>query len=90
MLGLIIAVILGLAGGFGLAWLIIRKLPQEKIREINYKRLEEEQRMLDGQKEKERKAIEEICQKRVQAWHEYDEMRRECDEMARRLNMLTT
>ena len=90
MLGLIIAVILGLAGGFGLAWLIIRKLPQEKIREINYKRLEEEQRMLDEQKEKERKAIEEICQKRAQAWHEYDEMRRECDEMARRLNMLTT
>ena len=65
MLDLIIAVILGLAGGFGLAWLIIRKLPQEKIREINYKRLEEEQRMLDEQKEKERKAIEEICQKRA-------------------------
>jgi hypothetical protein len=42
MLDLIVAVILGLAGGFGLAWLIIRKLPQEKIREINYERLEAE------------------------------------------------
>ena len=90
MLDLIIAGILGLAGGFGLAWLIIRKLPQDKIREINYERLEAERQMLDEQKEKERQAIEEICQKRVEAWHEYDEMRRECDEMSRRLNLLTT
>ena len=90
MLDLIIAVILGLAGGFGLAWLIIRKLPQEKIREINYERLETEQRMLEEQKEKERQAIEEFCQKRVEAWHEYDEMRRECDEMSRRINLLTS
>lgn len=45
--------------------------------------------MLDEQKEKERQAIEEICQKRVEAWNEYDEMRRECDEMSRRLNLLT-
>ena len=89
MLDLIIAVILGLAGGFGLCWLIIRKLPQDKIREINYERLEAEQQMLEEQKEKERQAIEEICQKRVEAWHEYDEMRRQCDEMSRRLNLLT-
>lgn len=89
MLDLIIAVILGLAGGFGLCWLIIRKLPQDKIREINYERLEAEQRMLDEQKEKERQSIEEICQKRVEAWHEYDEMRREADEMIRRVNLLT-
>ena len=90
MLDLIIAVILGLASGFGLAWLIIRKLPQEKIREINYERLEAEQRMLEEQKEKERQAIEEFCQKRVEAWHEYDEMRRECDEMSRRISLLTS
>ena len=90
MLDLIIAVILGLAGGFGLAWLIIRKLPQEKIREINYERLEAEQRILEEQKEKERQAIEEFCQKRVEAWHEYDEMRRECDEMSRRISLLTS
>ena len=42
-MGAIIAAILGLAGGFGIAWLIIRKLPQDKIREINYERLEKEQ-----------------------------------------------
>jgi hypothetical protein len=41
-MGAIIAAILGLAGGFGIAWLIIRKLPQDKIREINYERLEKE------------------------------------------------
>lgn len=89
MLGLIIAAILGLAGGFGLCWLIIRKLPQDKIREINYERLEAEQQILYEQKEKERQAIEEICQKRVEAWNEYDEMRHQCDEMIRRIDLLT-
>jgi len=42
MMELIIAAILGAAGGFGIAWLIVRKLPQDKIREINYSRLQEE------------------------------------------------
>ena len=88
-MSLIIAVILGLAGGFGLAWLIIRKLPQDKIREINYERLEAEQYMLEQQKLKEREELEKLAQQRVEAWHEYDEMRREADEMIRRVNLLT-
>ena len=45
--------------------------------------------MLEEQKEKERQEIEEFCRKRIEAWHEYDEMRRECDEMVRRINLLT-
>jgi len=32
---LIIAAILGAACGFGIAWLVIRKMPQEKIRDMN-------------------------------------------------------
>lgn len=44
---LIIACILGLAIGFGSAWLIIRILPQQKIREINYERIQTEQELLD-------------------------------------------
>lgn len=47
MLELIIACILGLAVGFGSAWLIIHILPQQKIREINYERIQEEQSLLD-------------------------------------------
>lgn len=86
---IIIASFLGLALGFGSCWLIIRKLPQDKIREINYARLEEEQRMLDSQKSKEREELEKIAQDRINAWHEYDEMRREADEMKRRVNLLT-
>ena len=58
MVGPVIAAILGLAGGFGIAWLIIRKLPQDKIREINYARLQEEEQW---QKEfSERKRVAEI------------------------------
>ena len=48
---LIIAAILGLVCGFGIAWLIIRKLPQDKIREINYERLREEKELFDQQQE---------------------------------------
>jgi uncharacterized membrane protein YdjX (TVP38/TMEM64 family) len=46
-MGLIIAAILGLVGGFAIAWLICRKLPQDKIREINYTRLQEEKELFD-------------------------------------------
>lgn len=88
-MSLIIAVILGLAGGFGLAWLIIRKLPQDKIREINYERLEVESRMIEDIKQREREEMQKLADQRVEAWHEYDEMRREADEMARRVNLLT-
>ena len=89
MLDLIIAVILGLAGGFGLAWLIVRKLPQDKIREINYERLEFEQKMFEEQKEKERWAIEEIWKQRSEALYEYEEAQKAVDEINRRLNLLT-
>ena len=88
-MGLFIAAALGLAGGFGLAWLIIRKLPQEKIREINYERLEVEQKMLNDIKDREKEEITRLCEDRVKAWHEYDEMRREADEMTRRVSLLT-
>ena len=88
-MGLFIAAALGLVGGFGLAWLIIRKLPQEKIREINYERLEVEQKMLNDIKDREKEEITRLCEDRVKAWHEYDEMRREADEMTRRVNLLT-
>ena len=46
---LIIAAILGLVSGFGIAWLIIRKLPQDKIREINYKNLQAEKELFENQ-----------------------------------------
>ena len=46
---LIIAAILGVATGFGTAWLIIHKMPQDKIREINYKNLQEEKELFDEQ-----------------------------------------
>lgn len=46
---LIIAAILGAACGFGIAWLVIHKLPQDKIREINYERLQEEQELFQKQ-----------------------------------------
>ena len=59
---LIIAAILGLACGFGIAWLIIRKLPQDKIREINYYRLHEEKELFDKQQQEfeERRRMNEL------------------------------
>ena len=42
MMEFIIALILGAAAGAFTTWLLVRKLPQDKIREINYARLEEE------------------------------------------------
>ena len=50
-MGLLIAAILGAASGFGIAWLVIRKLPQDKIREINYQRLQEEKDLFDQQQQ---------------------------------------
>jgi hypothetical protein len=47
MIGLILAILSGGCLGFAAAWLIIRILPREKVREINYQRLCEEQEMLD-------------------------------------------
>lgn len=50
-MGLVIAASLGLVSGFVIAWLICRKLPQDKIREINYQRLQEEQELFDKQQQ---------------------------------------
>ena len=90
MIWIIIAGILGIAVGYGAAWLFIRKLPQDKIREINYSRLEAEQQMLEEQKQKEREEIDKLVQQRVALWNDYDETKHMCDEMSRRVNLLTT
>lgn len=90
MLGILIAAVLGLAGGTLFTWLIVRKLPQEKIREINYERLREEQLRFEKQQLYERDEIERLCQQRVEAFKECEEVRRTADEMKRRINLLTT
>ena len=88
-MGLTIAAILGLACGFGAAWLICRKLPQEKIREINYEKLQQEQQLLNKQKEQSQQEIAELLQKRVAAWNEYDELRKEVDKIIKQVNLFT-
>lgn len=89
MLELIIAAILGAAGGFGIAWLIIRKLPQDKIREINYERLQEEQDIFAKRKNEEEQEIREIIDKRVEAYKEYENTRRMVDEVSYQISALT-
>ena len=79
MLGIIIAGFLGLAGGFGTAWLIIRKLPQDKIREINYQRLQQEESELIALKEK-----------RSQAMVEYDDALQHANEIKYEISRLNT
>ena len=77
---LIIAAILGAACGFGIAWLIIRKLPQDKIREINYERLREEKELFDKQ-QKDFEERRRLCELELQ---EIENKRRknqqECDQ----------
>ena len=90
MLELIIASILGIAAGSLTTWLLVRKLPQDKIREINYKRLEEEQHLFEEQKLKENAYLQEMVEKRIMAYKEVEDAKRECDEMIRRINLLTT
>lgn len=52
MFWLAIALVLGLAVGSCVTWLIVRKLPQDKIREINYAKLEEEKELFEEQRNK--------------------------------------
>lgn len=52
MIWSIIALVLGLAVGSCVTWLIVQKLPQDKIREINYKKLEEEKELFEEQRKK--------------------------------------
>ena len=89
MLELIIALILGLALGFGIGWLIMRKIPQDKIREINYERLRDEQIMFEQRKQQEEQEIKSIVEKRVNAYKEYEETRKMVDEIMRRISLLT-
>lgn len=90
MLELIIAACLGLAGGFGIAWLICRKLPQDKIRDINYERFEAEKLMFEQRRQLEEQEIRNIAEKRIEAYKEYEDTRRDADEMVRRISLLTT
>ena len=79
MLGTIIAGFLGLASGFGIAWLIIRKLPQDKIREINYQRLQQEELQLISLEEK-----------RQQAMSDYDDALQNVEDIKYKVSLLTT
>ena len=72
-MGIIIAAILGAAGGFFTAWLICRKLPQEKIREINYQRLQEEQEQFEARKRQYELEIQEIENRRRDSQRECEE-----------------
>lgn len=86
----IIALVLGMAAGSITTWLLVRKLPQDKIREINYEKLEEEKQLFEKQQNYERDEIQKMVEARVLALKEAEDTRRECDEMARRINLLTT
>jgi hypothetical protein len=46
--------------------------------------------MLEEQKQKEREEIDKLIEQRVELWHDYDETKRMCDEMSRRVSLLTT
>jgi hypothetical protein len=47
---IIIGMLLGLIFGIGAGWFVWRHLPQEKIREINYQKIIEEQELLERQR----------------------------------------
>ena len=89
MMEFIIALVLGIAAGSFMTWLFVRKLPQDKIRDINYEQIQYEQRLLEEQKERERREITSIMEARVQAYKDAEDARRECEEMVRRINLLT-
>lgn len=60
MFWLAIALVLGLAVGSCVTWLIVRKLPQDKIREINYAKLEEEKELFEELQKKQNTILESI------------------------------
>lgn len=86
----IIALILGMAAGSFTTWLLVRKLPQNKIREINYARLEEEKQLFEKEQERQREELRKLHEGRTRAFQEMEDTRRECDEMSRRISLLTT
>lgn len=89
MMELILAGCLGLAVGFGGCWLFIRKLPQDKVREINYDRLKAEQEMLQHQREIEEREMRQLTERRIAAMEDCENARKECEEAMRRINLLT-
>lgn len=84
----IIALILGVAAGSFTTWLLVRRLPQNQIREVNYARLEEERQLFDAEQERQRSEIRKLTEERTYAYQEMENVRRECDEMARCINLL--
>ena len=94
-MGIIIAASLGLVCGFGIAWLICRKLPQEKIRGINYQRIEEEQNLFAAwqeemeirRREKELE-IQQIEDRRKNSQQNYEDSNKKVDEILLELNSL--
>ena len=78
-----------MAVGAFVAWLFIRKLPAIKIREINYELLQEEKERFEQQRERIDEEIRHLMDDRMKAFQDYEDTRRLCDEMGRRINLLT-
>lgn len=74
MWAIIMEILLGLLVGFGVGWLVWRRFPQEKIREINYQKLQEEQMLFEQQRQEEEKALAELEQRKIQRQKDYDLM----------------
>ena len=96
----IVAGCLGLAAGFGICWLVIRKLPQDKIKEINYKHLEKEQELFNQQQQEfearrrlNEEELKEIEQKRIESFKNYENTvltnNSKIDEIMREVNALS-
>ena len=82
MLGLILAILGGGCIGFAAAWLIIRTLPQEKIREMNYAILEEQQHQFFKQKAEIEDQISDLTYKRDEVLKVYDDYRDRVSKLA--------
>ena len=87
---LIIASILGIAAGSLITWLLVRKLPQNQIREINYTKLEEERQLFEQEQSRQREEVRKLYEERVRAFKEMENVRRECDEAIQHINSLTS
>lgn len=71
---IIISILLGLVFGIGAGWFVWRHLPQEKIREINYQKIVEEQALLERQRSEGEQIIADLDQQREQRQKDYDLM----------------
>lgn len=73
MFGLILSLLGGTCLGFATAWLILRTLPQDKIRKINYEALQQEQELFEHQRIQNLNDLQEIYYKRDQAIETYED-----------------